>query len=198
MQQRQNSRPGQRRDNLKVFNKSQKSYLPKATALSNSDKKPVPGGTGQNYDESGNRLVTSSLGQNSDRKPVNYKNGGDGKSSLESNSKQVWRGSSGNGAKMSSDKGRFVKYLPQDDAVAAGLGVEDGGLNPEETQGVADLLNQELRALLGMKAREFWRTGEAMSFFPFCLKQLISYQEAVFVGCNWMCEDSSIDGFGFC
>lgn len=159
MQQRQNSRPGQRRDKLKVFNKSQKSYLPKATALSNSDKsKPVPGGTGQNYDESGNRLVTSSLGQNSDRKPVNYKNGGDGKSSLESNSKQVWRGSSGNGAKMSSDKGRFVKYLPQDDAVAAGLGVEDGGLNPEETQGVADLLNQELRALLGMKAREFWRT----------------------------------------
>lgn len=159
MQQHQNSQPGQRRDNFKVFNKNQKKYLPKATALSNSDKsKPVPGGGGYNYDEWGNRLVTSSLGQNSDRKPVNYKSGGDGKSSSENNSKQVWRGNSDNGEKMSSDKGRFVKYLPQDDAVAAGLGVEDGGLDPEETQGVADLLNQELRALLAMKAREFWTT----------------------------------------
>jgi len=162
MQQHQNSQPGQRRDNFKGFNKNQKKYLPKATALSNSDKsKPDPGGGGQNCDEQGNRLLTSSLRQNSDRKPVNYKNGGDGKASSGNNCKQVFRGSSGNGEKMSSDKGRFVNYLPHDDAVAAGLGAEDGGLDPEETQGVADLLNQELRALLRMKPREFWRTVAA-------------------------------------
>lgn len=158
MQQHQNSQPGQRRDNYKGFNKNQNKYIPKATAQSDSNKpKPDPGGA-QNYDESGSRLLTSSLRQNSDRKPMNYKNRGDGKASSGNNCIQVWRGSSGNEEKMSSDKCKFVKYLPQDDAIAAGLGAEDGGLDPEETQGVADLLNQELRALLRMRPREFWRT----------------------------------------
>ncbi|KAG9440451.1 hypothetical protein H6P81_020616 [Aristolochia fimbriata] len=53
--------------------------------------------------------------------------------------------------------GNFVKYLPQDEAVAAGLGVEDGGLDSVESQRVVDLLNRELSRLLKLNARDFWR-----------------------------------------
>ncbi|CAN8289309.1 unnamed protein product [Cochlearia groenlandica] len=44
--------------------------------------------------------------------------------------------------------GSFVNYLLPDDVVAAGLGPEDGGLDPVESQGVVDLLNRELTRLL--------------------------------------------------
>ncbi|KAF2309667.1 hypothetical protein GH714_004523 [Hevea brasiliensis] len=40
--------------------------------------------------------------------------------------------------------GNFVNYLRQDEAVAAGLGAEEGGLDPVESQRVVDLLNREL------------------------------------------------------
>ncbi|XP_068654586.1 uncharacterized protein [Aristolochia californica] len=53
--------------------------------------------------------------------------------------------------------GNFVKYLPQDEAVAVGLGVEDGGLDDVESQRVVDLLNMELSRLLKLNARDFWR-----------------------------------------
>ncbi|MED6217625.1 hypothetical protein PIB30_019391 [Stylosanthes scabra] len=53
--------------------------------------------------------------------------------------------------------GNFVRYLPQDEAVAAGLGADDGGLDPLESQGVVDLLNRELSRLLKLKPREFWK-----------------------------------------
>ncbi|KAF8025053.1 hypothetical protein BT93_F2032 [Corymbia citriodora subsp. variegata] len=53
--------------------------------------------------------------------------------------------------------GRFVNYLPQDEAVASGLGAEEGGLDPVESQRVVDLLNRELSRLLKLKPREFWR-----------------------------------------
>ncbi|KAF8084081.1 hypothetical protein N665_0734s0008 [Sinapis alba] len=53
--------------------------------------------------------------------------------------------------------GSFVNYLPQDEAVAAGLGPEDGGLDPVESQGVVDLLNRELARLLKLNPRQFWR-----------------------------------------
>ncbi|KAL9252024.1 Activating signal cointegrator 1 complex subunit 2-like protein [Drosera capensis] len=53
--------------------------------------------------------------------------------------------------------GSFVDYLPQDEAVAAGLGVEEGGLDPVETQRVVDLLNRELSRLLRLSPRDFWR-----------------------------------------
>ena len=56
-------------------------------------------------------------------------------------------------------RGNFVKYLPQDEAVAAGLGAEDGGLDPLESQRVVDLLNRELSSLLKLKPREFWKQG---------------------------------------
>uniref|UniRef100_A0A1J3D217 Activating signal cointegrator 1 complex subunit 2 n=1 Tax=Noccaea caerulescens TaxID=107243 RepID=A0A1J3D217_NOCCA len=53
--------------------------------------------------------------------------------------------------------GSFVNYLPQDEAIAAGLGTEDGGLDPVESQGVVDLLNRELTRMLKLNPREFWR-----------------------------------------
>ncbi|TKY74987.1 Activating signal cointegrator 1 complex subunit 2 [Spatholobus suberectus] len=53
--------------------------------------------------------------------------------------------------------GNFVKYLPQDEAVAAGLGAEDGALDPLESQRVVDLLNTHLSRLLKLKPKEFWR-----------------------------------------
>ncbi|XVF39816.1 hypothetical protein PTKIN_Ptkin01aG0062600 [Pterospermum kingtungense] len=53
--------------------------------------------------------------------------------------------------------GNFVKYLPQDEAVAAGLGAEDGGLDPVESQRVVDVLNRELSRLLKLSPREFWK-----------------------------------------
>lgn len=55
--------------------------------------------------------------------------------------------------------GNFVKYLPQDEAVAAGLGVEDGALDPIESQRVVDLLNRELSRLLKLKPKDFWKQG---------------------------------------
>ncbi|XP_043812793.1 activating signal cointegrator 1 complex subunit 2 isoform X2 [Manihot esculenta] len=55
------------------------------------------------------------------------------------------------------DVGNFINYLPQDEAVAAGLGAEEGGLDPVESQRVVDLLNSELSRLLKLSPREFWR-----------------------------------------
>lgn len=55
--------------------------------------------------------------------------------------------------------GSFVNYLPQDEAVAAGLGADEGGLDPVESQRVVDLLNRELSRLLKLKPRDFWREG---------------------------------------
>ncbi|XP_039027130.1 activating signal cointegrator 1 complex subunit 2 homolog [Hibiscus syriacus] len=53
--------------------------------------------------------------------------------------------------------GNFVNYLPQDEAVAAGLSSENGGLDPVESQRVFDLLNRELSRLLKLSPREFWK-----------------------------------------
>ncbi|KAM6581756.1 hypothetical protein CsatA_005530 [Cannabis sativa] len=60
------------------------------------------------------------------------------------------------GAKLSGD-GKFVNYLPQDEAVAAGFGADEGGLDPVESQRVVDLLNRELSRLLKLNPKEFWR-----------------------------------------
>ncbi|CAI9775423.1 unnamed protein product [Fraxinus pennsylvanica] len=53
--------------------------------------------------------------------------------------------------------GRFVNYLPQDEAVATGLGADEGGLDPLESQRIVDLLNRELSRLLKLSPREFWK-----------------------------------------
>ncbi|GLT58846.1 hypothetical protein SLA2020_317070 [Shorea laevis] len=57
----------------------------------------------------------------------------------------------------SGHSGNFVNYLPQDEAVAAGLGAHEGGLDPVESQRVVDLLNRELCRLLKLTPREFWK-----------------------------------------
>lgn len=67
-----------------------------------------------------------------------------------------------------STSGNFVIYLPQDEAVAAGLGAEEGGLDPVESQRVVDLLNRELSRLLKLSPRDFWRevaTDESLNAF---------------------------------
>ncbi|KAI3688931.1 hypothetical protein L2E82_46877 [Cichorium intybus] len=53
--------------------------------------------------------------------------------------------------------GKFISYLPQDEAVAAGLGADEGGLDPVESQGVVDLLNRECSLLLKLNPKDFWR-----------------------------------------
>lgn len=58
-----------------------------------------------------------------------------------------------------STSGNFVIYLPQDEAMAAGLGPDEGGLDPVESQRVVDLLNRELSRLLKLRPRDFWREG---------------------------------------
>ncbi|KAL1564745.1 activating signal cointegrator 1 complex subunit 2-like [Salvia divinorum] len=70
------------------------------------------------------------------------------------------------GVNRASTSGNFVIYLPQDEAVAAGL--EEGGLDPVESQRVVDLLNRELSRLLKLRPREFWRevaTDESLDSF---------------------------------
>ncbi|ONK60012.1 uncharacterized protein A4U43_C08F13280 [Asparagus officinalis] len=53
--------------------------------------------------------------------------------------------------------GSFVNYLPQDEAVASGLGADAGGLDAIESQRVVDMLNEQLSKLLKMSPRDFWR-----------------------------------------
>jgi len=63
-------------------------------------------------------------------------------------------------------EGLFLPYLPQDDAVAAGLGAKDGGIDASEAQEVVDYLNQQLASLLRCGPPEFWKKGmrNAISF----------------------------------
>lgn len=51
--------------------------------------------------------------------------------------------------------GNYVNFLPQDEAVAAGLGADEGGLDPVESKRVVDLLNMELSQLLKLNHRDF-------------------------------------------
>ncbi|RZC66352.1 hypothetical protein C5167_010053 [Papaver somniferum] len=53
--------------------------------------------------------------------------------------------------------GNYVLYLPQDEAVASGLGAEHGASDPVESQRAVDLLNRELSRLLKSNPRDFWK-----------------------------------------
>ncbi|KAH9607297.1 hypothetical protein KSS87_004812, partial [Heliosperma pusillum] len=55
-----------------------------------------------------------------------------------------------------SNKGNFVNYLPQDEAVAIGLAADQGALDAVQSQRVVDLLNRELAHLLKLNPRDFW------------------------------------------
>ncbi|XVF64177.1 hypothetical protein PTKIN_Ptkin09bG0147100 [Pterospermum kingtungense] len=78
-----------------------------------------------------------------------------------STSSRAWMGDNGdwvpNTVTPSTPDGNFVNYLLQDEAVATGLGAEEGGLDPVESQRVVDLLNRELSRLLKLTPREFWK-----------------------------------------
>nr|XP_043608330.1 activating signal cointegrator 1 complex subunit 2 [Erigeron canadensis] len=60
------------------------------------------------------------------------------------------------GGANNSISGKFVNYLPQDEAVAAGFRSEEGGLDPVESQKVVDFLNQECSRLLKLNPKDFW------------------------------------------
>ncbi|KAH9329848.1 hypothetical protein KI387_001956, partial [Taxus chinensis] len=79
--------------------------------------------------EKGHRNVTSASSQRQNKKNSDTQN-------------------CGKGNKQEQQQGRFVKYFPHD---------EEGGLDPGETQGVADCLNHELSALLKLKPTNFWK-----------------------------------------
>ena len=64
--------------------------------------------------------------------------------------------------------GNFVNYLPQDEAVAAGLGPNDAGSDALLSQSVVDLLNRELSRLLKLNPRDFWREGNLLPLFSSC------------------------------
>ncbi|KAK9165982.1 hypothetical protein Scep_001173 [Stephania cephalantha] len=77
--------------------------------------------------------------------------------STSSSTTRVRKGEDGNWVSSRNHGGSFVDYLPQDEAVATGLNVEDGALDPIESQRVVDLLNKELSRLLKSKPKDFWR-----------------------------------------
>ncbi|GMJ10577.1 hypothetical protein like AT1G27752 [Hibiscus trionum] len=134
----ENNQDGDSRNN---FQKSQKKFIPKnqnsnPTSLSNSIKHSLP----KQHDALASNSTTSVPGG--------------------STSSRIWMGENGdwvpNTATSSSlSNGNFVNYLPQDEAVAAGLSVDDGGLDPVESQRVVDLLNRELSRLLKLSLGEF-------------------------------------------
>ncbi|KAK6116006.1 hypothetical protein DH2020_008275 [Rehmannia glutinosa] len=98
---------------------------------------------------------------------TNTDSGGGGDAAMASKSR-VRMGEDGEWVSKASTSGNFVIYLPQDDAVAAGLGPKEGGLDPVEAQRVVDLLNRELSRLLKLRPRDFWRevaTDESLHAF---------------------------------
>lgn len=72
--------------------------------------------------------------------------------------------------------GNFVNYLPQDEAVAAGLGADEGALDPVESQRVVDFLNRELCRLLKMNARDFWRQVASDSSLHSFLESFLKFR----------------------
>ncbi|KAL9143858.1 hypothetical protein ABFS82_14G261500 [Erythranthe guttata] len=93
---------------------------------------------------------------------------GSGGGAVVASTSRVGMGGDGKGVNSTTATGNFVIYLPQDEAVAAGLGPEEGGLDPMESQRVVDLLNLELSRLLKLHPRDFWKevaTNESLSSF---------------------------------
>ncbi|KAL0432572.1 UNVERIFIED_CONTAM: hypothetical protein Slati_2591500 [Sesamum latifolium] len=70
-------------------------------------------------------------------------------------------GGGGDAAAASTSRIRMGENGEWDEAVAAGLGPEEGGLDPVEAQRVVDLSNRELSRLLKLHPRDFWREVSA-------------------------------------
>ncbi|MCL7037513.1 hypothetical protein MKW94_010010 [Papaver nudicaule] len=129
-------------------NKSQQKYVPKNQNSSES--------TAKNSSSSPTPPLTTSLRD----PPPSIHNTSTSSSSGSSSStnSRVRIGDNGKWvSKQSGSGGNFVIYLPQDEAVAAGLGAEHGALDPVESQRVVDLLNRELSRLLKLNPRDFWK-----------------------------------------
>ncbi|XP_004290962.1 PREDICTED: activating signal cointegrator 1 complex subunit 2 isoform X1 [Fragaria vesca subsp. vesca] len=125
----------------KGFAKSQKVFVPK---IQDQNRPRSP--------KSPNPTLSSSLRQSLSQ-PSNAA-AAPAPSATSSSSSRVRMGEKG---EWVSTKGNFVNYLPQDEAVAAGLGADEGGLDALESQRVVDLLNRELSRLLKLNPKEFWR-----------------------------------------
>ncbi|KAJ0086787.1 hypothetical protein Patl1_08830 [Pistacia atlantica] len=72
--------------------------------------------------------------------------------------------------------GNFVNYLPQDEAVAAGLSADEGGLDPVESQRVVDLLNRELSRSLKLNPRDFWREVASDASLHYFLDSFLKFR----------------------
>lgn len=131
-----------RQDSNKGFGKTQKKFVPK-----NSNSNP----------SGSNPTLSTSLRQSNSFKQSDARSGSSG--SVSASMGRVQMGETGEWVANRAQGGNFVNYLPQDEAVAAGLGAEEGGLDPVESQRVVDLLNRELSRLLKLKPREFWKEG---------------------------------------
>ncbi|WMV27328.1 hypothetical protein MTR67_020713 [Solanum verrucosum] len=89
---------------------------------------------------------------------------------------RVRMGESGAWVSAAIPSGKFVDYLPQDEAVAAGLGADEGALDPMESQRVVDVLNRELCRLLKMNARDFWREVASDSSLRSFLESFLKFR----------------------
>lgn len=138
------SRPRQPNSAARNFPDAQKKFVPKSQDPTTKQPQPSP-------------TLSNSLRKSSSVQA------GDGSSSsgggAAASEGRVRLGESGQWVSGAAQSGSFVNYLPQDEAVAAGLGAEEGGMDPVESQRVVDLLNRELSRLLKLKPREFWREG---------------------------------------
>lgn len=134
----------------KGFNKTQKMFSPKKQNHEQTPRNLTPRGPEATPTLS-NSIRQSSLSKQSDAATAG--------SGAEACASRVRKGESGDWVSSRARGGSFVNYLPQDEAVAAGLGADEGGLDPVESQRVVDLLNRELSRLLKLNPREFWREG---------------------------------------
>ncbi|KAJ8541188.1 hypothetical protein K7X08_002004 [Anisodus acutangulus] len=102
----------------------------------------------------------------------------DGSSTVAVNSvkSRARMGESGSWVSAAIPSGNFVNYLPQDEAVAAGLGADEGALDPVESQRVVDVLNRELCRLLKMNARDFWREVASDSSLHSFLESFLKFR----------------------
>ncbi|XP_028806950.1 activating signal cointegrator 1 complex subunit 2 [Neltuma alba] len=131
--------PGRQEGN-KGFVKAQKKFVPRNSNTSPSGSKPT---------------LSTSLRQSNSSKQSDGRV--ESSSSVSASMGRVQMGDNGQWVSNRAQVGNFVNYLPQDEAVAAGLGAEEGGLDPVESQRVVDLLNRELSRLLKLKPKEFWK-----------------------------------------
>ena len=132
----------------KGFTKTQKVFLPK-----NQDQNQNSETKQSNPTPSLSTSLRQSLSGQSDASATRNSAAGSG-SRVQSGKNGVPRRDGG---------GNFVNYLPQDEAVAAGLGAEEGGLDPVESQRVVDHLNTQLSRLLKLNPRDFWREGNLVA-----------------------------------